>query len=80
MFLNQIQPCQILPLQIISNNFYSNVILLFAVFLVLAVLGWILSTLDASLAELQPDGGNHAARNINFKISRNGLKHRKPNT
>merc|ERR1719474_32795 len=54
--------------------------LLIIVFLVLAVLGWILSTLDASLAELQPDGGSHAARNINFKISRNGLKHRKPNT
>jgi len=54
--------------------------LLIIVFLVLAVLGWILSTLDASLAELQPDGSGHATRNINFKISRNGLKHRKPNT
>lgn len=54
--------------------------LLIIVFLVLAVLGWILSTLDASLAELQPDGSGHTTRNLNFKISRNGLKHRKPNT
>ncbi len=53
-----------------------------AVFLVLAVLGWILSTLDASLAEggaEHQNGGGGGAKNINFKISRNGLKHRKTN-
>ena len=56
---------------------------LISVFLVLAVLGWILSTLDASLAESgaeQQNGGGGGARNMNFKISRNGLKHRKTNT
>ena len=52
------------------------------VFLVLAVLGWILSTLDASLSEGQGEtqAGGGSARNIHLKISRNGLKHRKPNT
>lgn len=50
--------------------------LLIIVFLVLAVLGWILSTLDASLAELQPES-SHTGKNMNLKISRNGLKHRK---
>jgi len=56
--------------------------LLIIVFLVLAVLGWILSTLDASLSEGQTESqaGSGPARNIHFKISRNGLKHRKPNT
>jgi len=56
--------------------------LLIIVFLVLAVLGWILSTLDASLSEGQGEtqAGSGSARNIHFKISRNGLKHRKPNT
>ena len=50
-------------------------------FLVLGVLGWILSTLDASLAELQPEQGGHSARNINgLKMARNGLKHRKLQT
>ena len=55
---------------------------LLSVFLVLAVLGWILSTLDASLGEGQGEvqAGSGSARNIHFKISRNGLKHRKPNT
>jgi len=56
--------------------------LLIIVFLVLAVLGWILSTLDASLAEGGTEhqhGGGGGGRNINFKISRNGLKHRKTN-
>jgi len=58
--------------------------LLIIVFLVLAVLVWILSTLDASLAELQPDGalgvgqGGKGLTN-GLKISKNGLKHRKPN-
>jgi len=55
--------------------------LLIIVFLVLAVLGWILSTLDASLAELQPEAGSgHSGKNLNLKISRNGLKHRKATT
>jgi len=62
--------------------------LLIIVLLVLAVLGWILSTLDASLADLQPEGGpgsNSSSgpsghRGLNgLKISRNGLKHRKYN-
>merc|ERR1719322_781055 len=53
--------------------------LLIIVFLVLGVLGWILSTLDASLTEggVEHHGGG-GTRNINFKISRNGLRHRKP--
>jgi len=62
--------------------------LLIIVFLVLAVLVWILSTLDASLAELQPDsaagggGGGQSGKGLSngLKISKNGLKHRKPNT
>ena len=60
--------------------FIENNISFISVFLVLAVLGWILSTLDASMTEGGSDTNNGAgARNINFKISRNGLKHRKPN-
>ena len=57
-------------------------VLILLVFLVLAVLGWILSTLDASLSEGQGEtqAGGGSARNIHLKISRNGLKHRKPNT
>ena len=55
-----------------------------SVFLVLAVLGWILSTLDASLTEGQAggesQGGGGSGRNIGCKMSRQGLKHRKPNT
>jgi len=52
--------------------------LLIIVFLVLAVLGWILSTLDASLAELQPEASvSNQGKNLNLKISRNGLKQRK---
>lgn len=65
-----------------SQVYLINSISPFAVFLVLAVLGWILSTLDASLTEAgaeQQGGAGQGARNINFKIPRNGLKHRKPN-
>ena len=65
-----------------SQVYLINCISPFAVFLVLAVLGWILSTLDASLTEAgaeQQGGAGQGARNINFKIPRNGLKHRKPN-
>lgn len=58
--------------------------LLIIVFLVLAVLGWILSTLDASLAEMAPEqgqgNGGNPGKNPALKINRNGLKHRKPNT
>jgi hypothetical protein len=48
--------------------------------LVLAVLGWILSTLDASLAdeaENAPFNNNSAQRGKSSSISRHGLKHRK---
>ena len=53
-----------------------------AVFLVLAVLGWILSTLDASLSEGQGEsqGGGGSGQHLQCKMSRQGLKHRKPNT
>merc|ERR1719481_949893 len=58
--------------------------LLIIVFLVLAVLGWILSTLDASLAEMAPEqgqgNGGNPGKNPALKINRNGLKHRKPQT
>lgn len=65
-----------------SQVYLINSIPSLSVFLVLAVLGWILSTLDASLTEAgaeQQGGAGQGARNINFKIPRNGLKHRKPN-
>ena len=66
----------------LSQMYLMNCNPSFSVFLVLAVLGWILSTLDASLTEAgaeQQGGAGQGARNINFKIPRNGLKHRKPN-
>merc|ERR1719394_420115 len=54
--------------------------LLIIVFLVLGVLGWILSTLDASLQELQAEGNTSASTkgNVGMKTARGGLKHRKP--
>lgn len=57
--------------------------LLIIVFLVLGVLGWILSTLDASLQELQAEGTSAAPSKGSLggpKVPRNGLKHRKPAT
>ena len=46
----------------------------------LGVLGWILSTLDASLQELQAEGNasTSAKGNVGMKAARGGLKHRKP--
>jgi len=54
--------------------------LLIIVFLVLGVLGWILSTLDASLQELQAEGNASTSTkgNVGMKAARGGLKHRKP--
>merc|ERR1719427_1738718 len=55
--------------------------LLIIVFLVLGVLGWILSTLDASLPELQAEGTSTAPTKGSMggmKAARGGLKHRKP--
>jgi len=55
--------------------------LLIIVFLVLGVLGWILSTLDASLQELQAEGGTSTSTKGSvggMKAARGGLKHRKP--
>ena len=69
-------------LKILTHHHLPFIAPIIAVFLVLAVLGWILSTLDASLAEggaEHQNGGGGGAKNINFKISRNGLKHRKTN-
>lgn len=57
--------------------------LLIIVFLVLGVLGWILSTLDASLQELQSEGSSSQASKggvAGLKVARGGLKHRKPPT
>jgi hypothetical protein len=48
--------------------------------LVLAVLGWILSTLDASLADEAAENApfnNNSQRAKSASISRHGLKHRK---
>jgi len=55
--------------------------LLIIVFLVLGVLGWILSTLDASLQELQAEGSPSTTSKGNMggmKAPRGSLKHRKP--
>ena len=52
-----------------------------SVFLVLGVLGWILSTLDASLQELQAEGSPSTTTKGSMggmKAARGGLKHRKP--
>ena len=54
---------------------------LISVFLVLGVLGWILSTLDASLQELQAEGSPSTTTKGSMggmKAARGGLKHRKP--
>ena len=77
--LYPLYPCKSFDLAMVFNLLQYTISI--SVFLVLGVLGWILSTLDASLTEGGVEhhgGGGAGARNINFKISRNGLRHRKP--
>ena len=70
--------------QILFPSFYLPLLHLSSpVFLVLGVLGWILSTLDASLQELQSEGSSSQASKggvAGLKVARGGLKHRKPAT